>query len=414
MSRTDTLAIDFGTSNTAAAVLRDGVPQIIPLEDGSETMPTAIFLDFARRQTLVGEAAVAALVEGRDGRFMRALKSVLGTPLMQEKRQFLNERLTLIEIVTRLIAGIKARAEARCCQTFTRVLSGRPVHFKTRDPERDALALADLTACYHAAGFTHVDFLFEPAAAALAAGPDADSGLGLIVDIGGGTSDFSLFRRTGDKTEVIASHGIRMGGTDFDRALSIAHVMPLFGKGTGLRAEFGPAVHEAPVALFHDLASWEKIPFLYTGQTLREVARMQKVAEAPARFARLHTVLEDHLGHDVAFAVEAAKIAANTKGGGLIDLALVEKGLTAPLTAAALTATLAADTAQIAEAAAQTLTQAGVAPTDVTRIVLVGGSSLLANVSGAVHALLPHARLEYSSAFTAVVAGLAIATEKDR
>jgi hypothetical protein len=87
--------------------------------------------------------------------------------------------------------------------------------------------------------------------------------------------------------------------------------------------------------------------------------------------------------------VEAAKIKANTTGEGLIDLALVEKGLTAPLTAAALTATLAADTAQIAEAAAQTLTQAGFASTDVTRIVLVGGSSLLANVSGAVHALLP-------------------------
>ncbi|SMY07039.1 Hsp70 family protein [Flavimaricola marinus] len=408
MTRTDTLAIDFGTSNTAAAVMVAGKPHIIPLEVGAETMPTAIFLDFTKRQTLVGEAAVSALIDGRDGRFMRALKSVLGTPLMHEKRQFLNERLTLIEIVTRLIAGIKARAEAHCGQPFSRVLSGRPVHFKTRDPERDALALADLETCYRAAGFEAVDFLFEPAAAALAAVGDTP-GLGLIVDIGGGTSDFSLFTREAGRTEVIASHGIRMGGTDFDRALSIAHVMPLFGKGTGLRAEFGPAVHEAPVALFHDLASWEKIPFLYTGQTLREVARMQKVAEAPEKFARLHSVLEDHLGHDVAFAVERAKIGANKNGQGRIDLGIVEKGLSETLTAEAMSDTLTAETAQIANAASQTLADAGVAPSDVARIVLVGGSSLLSSVSGAVHALMPEAKLEYSNAFTAVVDGLAIA-----
>lgn len=408
MPQNDTLAIDFGTSNTAAAVMVAGRPHIIPLEVGAETMPTAIFLDFTKRQTLVGEAAVSALIDGRDGRFMRALKSVLGTPLMHEKRQFLNERLTLIEIVTRLIAGIKSRAEAHCGQTFTRVLSGRPVHFKTRDPARDALALADLEACYRAAGFETVNFLFEPAAAAMAAVGDTP-GLGLIVDIGGGTSDFSLFTRENGRTNVIASHGIRMGGTDFDRALSIAHVMPLFGKGTGLRAEFGAAVHDAPVALFHDLASWEKIPFLYNGQTLREVARMQRVAEAPEMFARLHSVLQDQLGHDVAFAVEKAKIGANTNGQGRIDLGIVEKGLSESLTAPAVSDTLSQETAQIAEAAQQTLSDAGVSPSEVDRIVLVGGSSLLASVSGAVHAVMPDAKLEYSNAFTAVVDGLAIA-----
>lgn len=414
MPRTDILAVDFGTSNTAAAVPEAGGPRILPLERGAETMPTAVFLDFRAREMAVGEAAVAALVEGREGRFMRALKSVLGTALMHERRQFLNERLTLAEIVTRLIGRIRERAEAETGRRLEAVLSGRPVRFSTRDPERDARALADLEACYRAAGFAEVRFLPEPEAAALASDPDG-AGLGLIVDIGGGTSDFTVFERTGGRIRVLASHGIRMGGTDFDRALSLTHVMPLLGKGSGLRAEFGGAVHPAPVGLFNDLATWETIPFLYTGQVRREVARMARVAVAPERFARLATVLTDELGHDVAFAVERAKIAAEDAGpgGAVIDLGMIEPGLACPLGAAALAGTLAEPIAEIVGAAARTLELADLPPARIERVVMVGGSSLLAPVAGAVRALMPAARVERAAAFTAVVRGLALAAADD-
>ena len=93
------LALDFGTSNSAAAVLEGGKSRILRLERDADTIPTAIFLDFDSRETHLGEAAIAALIDGREGRFMRALKSVLGTSLLHEKRQFMNERLTLSDIV---------------------------------------------------------------------------------------------------------------------------------------------------------------------------------------------------------------------------------------------------------------------------------------------------------------------------
>jgi hypothetical chaperone protein len=76
-----TLAIDFGTSNTAAAVMDGGTLRLIELEAGQPTIPTAVFVDYSARRTLFGTAAATAMIEGRDGRFMRALKSVLGTPL---------------------------------------------------------------------------------------------------------------------------------------------------------------------------------------------------------------------------------------------------------------------------------------------------------------------------------------------
>ncbi len=403
------LAIDFGTSNTAAAVMAGGRPHVIPLEEGQETLPTAIFLDFDARRTLVGHAAVRALIDGREGRFMRALKSVLGTSLMREKRQFLNERLTLIEIVGRFLARVKSESEAHCGMTFDRALSGRPVHFHP-NPARDAQALADLSDCYAAAGFAGVEYLPEPEAAALASG--GGDGLGLIVDIGGGTSDFTVFRRTGTKTDVMASHGIRLGGTNFDRTLSLAHVMPLFGKGTNLKAEMGPNTTEAPVSIFHDLATWATIPFLYNGATKRDVARMTKLAVEPEKFARLVEVLDMELGHDVAFAVERGKIAANgTEAQGVIDLREVEKGLSAMITKADLGAGLTSSADQIRAAAAETLAAASVDAAQIERIVFVGGSSLLGVVSDTMQDMLPKATPVFGAAFTGIVDGLAIAAQ---
>ena len=81
------LGIDFGTSNSAAGFLHDGRPRLIPMAPGRATLPTTFFFDFESRRTLIGEAANRALLDGNEGRFMRALKRVLGTSLMHEKRQ---------------------------------------------------------------------------------------------------------------------------------------------------------------------------------------------------------------------------------------------------------------------------------------------------------------------------------------
>lgn len=400
------LGIDFGTSNTAAAVMVAGRPYVIPLEAGQDTLPTAVFFDAVRKDMVIGAEAVAALTGGREGRFMRAMKSVLGTPLIREKKQFGRVRMTLMEVIARFLAEVKARAEAQCGQSFDVALSGRPVHFHTRDLARDAQALVDLTECYRMAGFAGVQFQFEPEAAAMAAGPG--QGIGLIVDIGGGTSDFTLFE--GDR--ILASHGIRVGGTDFDRVLSLAYVMPLLGKDSQIRAVFGPQTHTAPVALYHDLATWAAIAFLYTGETRRAMAQMARLAVEPVKFARLLAVLELELGHDVAFAVERGKIAANKPEGGLIDLRLVEPGLRVALGQAQMAADLAGYAAQIRAAALETCEIAGVPVADVARVVFVGGSSLMAVVEDAVRAAFPQAALEYANAFTAVVDGLAMAAAK--
>lgn len=401
-----TLGIDFGTSNTAAAWLVEGKPQAIALEPGKATLPSAIFLDFDAREMLIGHDAQAAMMEGREGRFLRALKSVLGTPLAREKRQMMNERITLIEVIARFLAEIRARAEAETGQSFTRALSGRPVRFHSASEARNAQALTDLTEAYGLAGFEAAEFLPEPEAAAMAVGGE---GLCLIVDIGGGTSDFTLCQRQGGTTEILASTGIRLGGTDFDKWLSLRHAMPLFGYGAEIGNVLGGGSHTAPRALYHDLATWEKIAFVYGAATLTEVRRWERLAPEPRPFARLGEVLESHLGHEVAYAVEAAKIEANGASAGRADLGVVERGLGAEISHGALQAELAEAAGRIAECAGEVVALAGRSAAEVDRVVFVGGSSLLGAVQARIGAAFPEARAETSEVFTAVVDGLAVA-----
>ncbi len=407
----DTLAIDFGTSNSAMAVFDGNGARRLCAETGGETLPTAVFFPADKGTMLIGAAAGDALIAGDDGRYMRALKSVLGDPLLHDSRLIEGKRRTLSEVITAFLGTIRQRAECETGQVFRRALSGRPVHFHSRDAKKDAQAEIDLRACYMDAGFDTVDFMFEPEAAALAAHGLGRSGkIGLIVDIGGGTSDFSVFRSDGTRVEILASHGIRLGGTNFDHAVSMDHVMPLLGYGGTLRREFGPGLMPMPNALFVDLATWARIPMLYSPETRRAVADMAKLATDKRAFARLTSVLEDELGHDLAFAVEAGKIAANGPDRAAhIAMGLIEAGLSAPITTASLDAALEKYRGPLRGAAQETLTMAGVATNAVSTVVLVGGSSLMNLVSDEMSALCPDADIAMSEAFTAVVDGLALA-----
>ncbi|WP_420346039.1 Hsp70 family protein [Pelagibius sp.] len=407
----NTLAIDFGTSNSAAAVMREGAVHRIPIEGRDETLPTAVFFPAGQAPMRIGMAATEALTSGEEGRYLRALKSVLGLPLAHEERLIGGRRRSVVEIIAAFLRELRQRAETATGQRFRYALSGRPVHFHSSDPRKDRQAEQDLHACYLAAGFDAVTFLAEPEAAALASRTLRRTGdIGVVVDIGGGTSDFSVFRTTQSGPVILASHGIRLGGTDFDQAIALSHCMPLLGLGGELRSETGPGLLPVPSAPYVDLATWAKIPFLYNAETRRRVAQMRRLAVDPTGIARLASVLELELGHELGFAVERGKIAANEgQDSAVIEMGFVEAGLTAPLARNALVAALADREAEIAEAVSETLVLAGVDRRAVRRVVLVGGSSLMALVSRAVLAVCPSAEMRRAGAFTAVVDGLAFA-----
>ncbi len=403
------LGIDFGTSNSAAGVSVNGAPWLIEMEPGENTLPTAVFFDPHSKNMQIGHRAVRALINGEEGRFLRALKSLLGTPLLHEERRLGGERITFVTVIARFLAQIKQRAEAATGLTFTEALSGRPVYFHSADMARNAQAEKDLRACYLEAGFHDVRFMFEPVAALRATAPV--EGYGLIADIGGGTSDFTVFHQdAAGKTDILASHGLRLGGTDFDRQISIDSVMPLFGRGSEIRNSFGPETHIAPKRIFNELATWQLIPFVYAPEARKLAADLAQFATEPGKLARLVSVLEYELGHDVAFAVERGKISANkAQDAAEINLSMVEPGLRAALPAENLSTTMTPLAGQISHEARDALGLANVKPAQINRVVLVGGSALMGIVQSELAALCPDAQLDAQNAMTAVASGLALA-----
>jgi len=403
--------LDFGTSNTTLGLVTGQAPALVPLEDRHVTIPSAIF--FPPGQTaFVGRAAMAEYVEGTPGRLMRSLKSVLGSSLLEETTPVGRERIKFRDVIGRYLAAVKARAETATGQSLDTVVHGRPVHFVDGDPEGDARAEDALREIAQSIGFRNVSFQFEPIAAALDYEQQVRAEeIALIADIGGGTSDFSIVRLSPErhaKTEraedILANDGVRIGGTHFDRRLSLGTVMPLLGLGSPMsRGDIN-----VPNAYFHDLATWSSINRLYNARTLREIEEVRRDAQRPDLIDRLYTVVEAERGHSLAMEVEGAKIATSDAGRGSIDLAWVERGLVADIDRTGLVAHTDELARRIAERVGRCLDQAGLTADRIDALFLTGGSTGLPHVRAALTAAVPNARIVDGDTFGSVGTGLTI------
>ncbi|WP_375462827.1 Hsp70 family protein [uncultured Methylobacterium sp.] len=403
--------LDFGTSNTTLGRAGADGPRLVPLEERHVTIPSAIFFE-PGREPVIGRAATEAYVEGTPGRMMRSLKSVLGSGLIEETTPVGRERVRFRDVIGRYLAAVKARAEDAAGESFDAVVHGRPVHFVDGDAEGDRRAENTLREIAHGIGFRHVAFQYEPIAAAL----DHERSvrreeIALIADIGGGTSDFSIVRLSPERHaradragDILANDGVRIGGTDFDRVLSLGTVMPLLGLGSPMRRE-GLTV---PNAYFHDLATWSSINRLYNPRTRREIAEIVRDGARPDLIARLSTVVELERGHSLALAVEGAKIAASDDGAGTVDLEWVESGLAAAIDRATLVAHTGRLAARIAERVGRCLAQAGLRADAIDALFLTGGSTRLPHVREGLTACLPGARVVEGDTFGSVGIGLTI------
>jgi hypothetical chaperone protein len=404
--------LDFGTSNSTLGVAGEAGSRMLALEGDHETLPSAIFFDFETHRPAFGRAAINAYVAGGDGRLMRSIKSVLGTSLIDEETLLGRRRVGFREVIGLVIRHIKEEGERRCGRELTHVVHGRPVHFVDGDDAADQRAENALADIARASGFADVSFQYEPIAAALAyeAQINAEQ-IALIADIGGGTSDFSIVRIGPDRArraeradDILANDGLRIGGTDFDRLLSLEAVMPHLGYRSPLLRQ-GLLT---PNHLYVDLATWAKINFLYSPAVLTDVERLVKEAKHPHLIRRLVTVLEEHLGHALAMKVEEAKIALSGSNTHDIDLSLVEKGLEAPSTRGRLGNAVADPVERLAAMTKDCLRQAGLRGDQVDAIFLTGGSTLLPAVRGAITGAVPEARIVEGDKFGAVGLGLTI------
>ena len=403
--------IDFGTSNSTVGCLRSGYSTLLALENGKPTIPSVVFFNAEENSVSFGRAGLQEYLDGYEGRLMRSLKSLLGSSLIDGRTDVQGNVISFRDLLTRFIGTLKARADSQAGRTFKQAVLGRPVFFVDDDSLADRAAENTLAEIARAVGFREVSFQYEPIAAAFHYETTLErEEVVLVADIGGGTSDFSIVRLSPERAraaerwcDVLANGGVHIGGTDFDKQLSLAAVMPLLGYRNQLKSG-----REMPASIYFNLATWHTINFAYARPVWAEQQRLLLDAMAPEPLNRLLALIRERAGHWLAHQVEQAKIALSEGDTAMLSLerfAPEEEKLLTRTEFDLATATL---VEQVETAVSRLLTEAGLAATGIDTIFFTGGSSGIPLLRQRIAALLPQARVVEGDLFGSIGAGLAV------
>ena len=419
LARAAACGIDFGTSNSTAGVagtgVSDGTGTLLALEGGKLTLPSVIFFHAEDAHVSYGRAALADYLAGHEGRLMRSLKSLLGTAMMDDFTEVAGRAVMFKDLLATFIGELKRRAEQSAGQTFTRAVLGRPVFFVDDDAAADQRAEDTLRGIAMQVGWQEVGFQYEPIAAAF----DYESTLSreelvLVVDIGGGTSDFTLIRlspgraqKADRKADILASSGVHIGGTDFDRALNLASVMPTLGLGSLLKSGL-----QMPSSHYFNLATWHTINLAYTRKAAAQIADLQRDAREKTKLARLQTLVEERSGHWLAIQVEAAKIALSDATNTEMNLGRIAPGEHLVLHRPDFDGAINALVSRVEATISRLLLDAGVTAAGVDTVFFTGGSSGVPLLRDRIAAVLGGARAVEGDRFGSIGAGLALDAQR--
>lgn len=219
------IGIDLGTTNSCVAVMEGGEPVVILNAEGGRTTPSVV--GFAKDgERLVGSVAKRQAVSNAN-RTIASIKREMGT---NHKVQIDSKSYSPQEISAMILSKLKADAEAHLGEKVSQAIITVPAYFS--DSQRQATKDAGKIA-----GLEVLRIINEPTAAALAYGLDKGDNKGqkvLIYDLGGGTFDVSILEIEDGVFEVLATNGdTRLGGDDFDNRI-MEYIISEFKKTEGI------------------------------------------------------------------------------------------------------------------------------------------------------------------------------------
>ncbi|PWJ58816.1 putative chaperone protein [Dyadobacter jejuensis] len=403
--------IDFGTSNSSIALADANQVSLVETEAGQYTIPSAMFFLRKDNTAFYGREAMELFLSKRPGRLMRSLKRVLGTPVMRQGTMVNGEVMKFDQIITAFLEKIKTKAELQAGRELEAVTMGRPVHFTDNNPEADRRAEDELKAIANRLGFKSVSFQFEPIAAAFAHENGLTSEkLALVVDLGGGTSDFTVIklsnknlRKPDRSSDILANTGIRIGGNDFDKDLSLAAIMPILG----YRSTYGVKNLEVPPYHYHDLSEWSKVNMLYTNRIVFQVKQLLFESHDKTKYKRLLQVLEEETGHSLLAATEETKIALTNEEQFQTSFAFLDPELSAEVKRQTFNTAIDGRVQKISQTALECVKNAGTTPDQIELVILTGGTTEVPKVQQQFQNLFPNAEVSGENKLSSVGLGLA-------
>jgi len=418
------VGLDFGTTNTVAATVGsgdNGVPRLLAFDapDGpGEVFRSALcfWQDEGVRGGLGLEAGPAAIEEYREdpgsSRFLQSFKSVAASRSFESASVF-SKRFRFEEL-GRMFLGKLAAHGGGALDRLDRVVVGRPVHYAGARPD-PALARERYDAMFSDfAGEVH--YVYEPLAAAFSyASRLSEPATLLVADFGGGTSDFSVVRveepGAAQRCVPLGHAGVGLAGDRFDQRIVDRLVLPTLGKGGRYRS-FDKVLEISP-AYFFDFADWSKLALMRNPRTMGELERLRQSALDPAAIGRMIAMIENELGFPLYDAVGQLK--RQLSHDERADFVFSGPGfeIEAEVTRAQFEEWIAEDVARMAGAVDEALAEAGLSETDIDRVFLTGGTSLVPAVRSIFTTRFGTAKIMSGGELTSIAHGLALVAQED-
>src|SRR5215472_3305964 len=413
------IGIDFGTTNTVTALAgADGQARLVNFAHDNE--PIVAFRsalsfhappeDPRDRVVEAGPWAIDAYVEEPlETRFIQSFKTYAASPLFVHTN-VLGRWFRFEDLLSAFLVRMRHHGGAEMAEMPRRLIVGRPVAFAGRQPD-PALALSRYEIAFRRLGFEEIRYAYEPVAAAFffARQLQADATV-MVADFGGGTSDFSIVRfqrEAGEiRSEALANAGVAVAGDAFDYRIIDHLVSPALGKGTSYRA-FDHVI-PIPARYYAAFARWEQLALMRASRDMREIRNLVRQALEPDKVRRLVEILDHNLGYRLYQSVSRLKEALSASEAATFRFEAGAVRIEADVQRAAFEAWIAPELAAIAAAADEALTRARLAPRDIDKVFLTGGSSFVPAVRRRFGERFGEHKLESGSELVSIATGLAL------
>jgi len=405
-------SIDFGTTNSVVGINHNGVIEMIPLGKESIETKTVIFYSFEDKKFYVGEDALEELKLDTLGRYLVALKSFLGAKEDIETTLGVTT-YSLEDLISIIIRRFKKVMEEKAGQSIDRVVMGRPVRFNDDNDTLDQQAEQRLKRAAMQAGYKEVVFQYEPIAAALAYEKTIQKEeLILVADIGGGTTDYSIIRVGGNhhkldrKEDILATHGVYVGGNSFDTQIIKNFVTHHLGEGS-LYKNMGKEMTIGST-FYNDFSEWHKFQKMYDKNVLNALEKLIFMAYDSEKISRLLELIKEGLYFSFSEKIIDAKAKLSFNETTHIDMNIFDNPFKEQIEREAFNAVIAHHIETIKKTLDETMKLADVSYAQIDKVFLTGGSTLVPAVKEIYSGLFTPEKIVHTDVLSSVGYGLAI------
>lgn len=413
--------LDFGTSNSSVAILsQNNQSKIIKIgmNNIEDTVPSVLFFPTEKPGVFyIGDEAVFEYIKSEmKGRFLQSIKSILPSKSFIGTNILGFGALSAEDLVSLILKRIKERADLQLKTDVKKVVLGRPARF-SHDDNIDSMAEQRLFRAAKKAGFEEIHFQLEPIAAALHYESHLSSEkLVLVVDIGGGTSDFTVMKLSpkkinfvNRKADILSTNGVYIGGDNFDSDIMKNKLIDYFGYGSSVKSY--EKTLPFPNHILLQICKWQDIGFMKNRHIQNMLEKLHYSSNSPEKILRLQSLINEDLGYSLFREIEKTKIALSNTESSTIKFSKSIISIQRELTKNEFEHLILSRLIAINKSLNEAINDAGIDYTSIDAVFMTGGSSLIPALRKIISDKFGQDKIVPSDSFTSVVSGLALSAK---